>query len=392
MYWQVRVEFMKFFDGSILASDHAEAEQARYHFYEMQLSQCGECILRKAFTRETAGTLFTVLGHNSDIQEADVVMNSARQVVGRLRDDENDVYMHVYAVLKLEGHGRVGYQHRISENSNSQDASVACVISFGREQGLMHKAIKVSKFPSRKITFPESIEFSQKRFWPTERNFYGSCHYDTSSLLRSANLSKIYAFLIDLKRTDYCGTSSLVLCQKFVKVVMRGINYNSDVDMSNPTEGVERGDASVECTGSGDCEDYAHYLMRMLRTLFDCWDKFPGLVMPGTCLYDSMMELASGYVPLVYICSIKMHNRAPMAHSTLILLRKNKSLESISLEVTNPSVSMTMANKKSFDELHIMSYILLDALVHVNLTEHGLGGRIGDLTFAEDFVKFAKPY
>jgi hypothetical protein len=170
------------------------------------------------------------------------------------------------------------------------------------------------------------------------------------------NLTKIViGFLEKYQKTDFANSLEMIV--KFGEVVCADIRYKNDTEMCDPFKFIDRGDAHIEFSHHGDCEDFAHYYMRMFRLLMDCYDK---VLANKTKLYALISYIKDNYVPLIYICKI-VQDGIPDYHATMIMVRNNTGVKNISFEVTNPSKSVVIHAKDStFYDWHTEHYFAVD--------------------------------
>jgi hypothetical protein len=143
--------------------------------------------------------------------------------------------------------------------------------------------------------------------------------------------------------------------QGFGKVVSKNIKYVNDFAFYDSKKSTDHGDASVEMTGLGDCEDMALFFSRVWRLFLRVY-KYMAPVQSQIYKFGKQLE---EYKPYVYICYVKLSSSPrPIFHSTMMLVGPTDS-PPISFEVTNPSKSMPV--NKEFFQWHVESFFLLDA-------------------------------
>lgn len=357
MFFEIKVNFSAFFDSVTLPKKSDKDPFAI--FYTIVFKQNNKVILRKNFDKNTPNTTFYIFFPMTRMSKV-YLKKSTDQVVGRLRNQKDPIFVHVYKILR-DGN-IIGIIRNISQQSSRQDMPM---YRIDLDKPKSTTKITVRKY-SNQQDFPEvpTLKIYEKSFksptWFTQRNFYSTCHYDLTMEAQEKNLTKIVNYLIGAsKKKTFDNALDFIL--HFGAAITKRIHYMSDTEMGNIDVNNDRGDAKVEFTHYGDCEDFAHYFMRMFRLLMDVYDKVN--INKKSSVYRWIKYMHLNYVPLIYICRVKLKG-VLQYHATLLFIRKHEGVKNISFEVTDQKdkeFSMVVYGVNStFYTWHVESYFLLD--------------------------------
>lgn len=369
MFHEIEINFSAFFDGDILPlKNNLDCETL---FFIISFKQNGKTLIRHIFDTKTPTTKFYIFSPKTKMT-AFYLEKSTDQVVGRMRNEIDPIHVNIYIVTREDN--IIGITRRISEGSERQDEPVLKI-----DQDFNNNAkMKVQTFNSPQV-FEETTELKiydgkySSPIWYTQRNFYSTCHYDATIEAQEKNLTKVVNYLIGAsKKKTFENVLELLL--HFGMAITKRIHYKGDTEIGNPRKSNDRGDSKVEFTHRGDCEDFAHYYMRMIRLLMECHDKVN--ISTESQVFKLVKYMKLNYVPLVYICRVKIHGSLQY-HATMLLVRKSEGVQNISFEVTDPKdkeYSMYIyGGDSTFYKWHVESYFLVDANFITRIEHSSLG-------------------
>ena len=155
----------------------------------------------------------------------------------------------------------------------------------------------------------------------------------------------------------------------------------SDKNFANPKINDDFGDALIELTSKGDCEDFGHFYMRTIRMLTNIYKYM--LPDSNTDLYKKCQVLENEYVAFNYICKVEINNQEQY-HSTMLIVPREQKEDCpvISFEVTHPDKSYSLPNEE-FNTWHKKHYFILDSIyIHrLNRIREPISGKISDLCY-----------
>jgi hypothetical protein len=212
---------------------------------------------------------------------------------------------------------------------------------------------------------PVTHNSNERRLWLTQKKFYGTTNVTMSNAIHKENLTRAVRML---KKNVKFDTLLSVLIEFGNALVVGRIRYAHDQAFAEKGISGDAGDALIELTSRGDCEDFGHFYMRVFRMLASIY-KF---VIPDTCdLYKKCKILEEQYIPYNMICRVFVKGRKDF-HSTLLIVPRTNANPVISFEVTDPLKSYTLPNKE-YNLWHVNHYFLLD-----NLGIHRLNRTTGE--------------
>lgn len=316
---------------------------------------------------------------------------SMKATYAKLDMHDKEIYIYVYKIYVAtpieSGNTFVGYCRRMGPHSE-QDVPIASVdaINPTRFDGDAKEAIITRVDPTKYKSY-EALDCLRTSpmnplspRWFTQKAFYGSSHVTGSNALQFIDYKDIIKnFFGPHKCSKFLTVVELV--KTFATILHRGIVYKSDYRFELPNTLDDFGDASIETSTWGDCEDMAHFYMRTLRLLCDM---YPYCCEKGSAMYELCTDFKKHYTPFVMICRIEVHGRLEYHSTVMILPTEGSGLKPISLEVTSPDKTYDLSiaeDLKEYKDWHISHYFLVDAQ-HVARME----GEIEDYTL-EKFTK-----
>jgi hypothetical protein len=284
------------------------------------------------------------------------------------------------------------YKRHIYEGTSAvQDVASFKIDKEGMKQGTRRPpCLTEFRFvtPGKKLIALDEVPVTHKRgehrMWLTQRQFYSTSNVTMSTPIHKENLTiAVRAFLQKNQNTTFDTLLSVLI--GFGNTMVKGrIKYEHDVTFAGTGESGDAGDALIELTSKGDCEDFGHFYMRMFRMLVSIY-KF---VIPDTCdLYRKCKTLEEEYIPYNMICRVVVRGRKDF-HSTMLVVPRTNANPVISFEVTDPDKSYTLPDEK-YNKWHIEHYFLLDSLgIHRLNREEGdhKSGPVDQLTVDKLYV------
>jgi len=349
MLLKFKIDLDALADGTALPRD----PEPGLLFYEIVIRGDNVPLLRVPFKK---GGMFSVELYSDDVNiNPDRVNLSNSPHISRVRDINKPITFHCNKVFYVNG--RVRYRNHIQEDTSddqhvpfltwSQPARDAADGRYIKEFALHKEGTVLSASGSKSLSAGGLIYR-----WHTQRHFYGTMHVTENDETHRRNIEIILKFLAN---TGAVKVFDMLLEFGNELVSGHGIEFFQDTCYAASTRETDAGCDHLEIEGAGDCEDYAHMFMRVLRTLCAVYDFAPRLRKP---LRDALDVLRDEYVPLVCICQIKCNGRYQF-HSTMMVVPKSKSNPVISFEVTNPSRSYVLPDPE-YTHWHNNIYFLLD--------------------------------
>lgn len=297
---------------------------------------------------------------------SEMVFKSSMGVVTRLVDDTTKIEIYAY---KLYNHDmkHMGYTRRIGPHSE-QDIPIDVIDPANPSKNHKLRQIVVKHVPGNAKPYKPQKKVRTlgigSAVWLTQKPFYGSCHVTSCNALQFIDYKELFLDFLHgashaTDQSKYNSPTNVLIA--FGKQLEQQVKYRSDYTFNKPKVVDDFGDASLEISYYGDCEDMAHYYMRNIRMLMKSFQY--GLTDKSSSIYKACEKLAEDYIPYVYICRIIVNGRKEY-HSTMLLLPTAKSGEKpISFEVTSPRKTLDLGNYEDLEDFkkwHINSYFLLD--------------------------------
>jgi hypothetical protein len=319
-----------------------------------------------------------------------------------VRFNEYPLEFHFYKVMGDESEElyderleRIGYKRHIQEGTSSTQDVASFSIRGGKDKPprSINYIMEFTREPSDRFNYLKIIdeavldrnEWGSPK-WLTQRNFYGSTGVTVSNFVHRENLEVAIKHFLQRYKTKTFNTICDMLVE-FGKVMRVGrIRYESDKAFAESGVPTDAGDALVEITTKGDCEDFGHFYMRNIRMLCRIYK----YLLDDTCdLYYKCKTVADEYVAFNYICRVQLSHGLEF-HSTMLLVPFTNANPVISFEVTDTDKSYTLPSKE-FEKWHTDSYFILEQICIHRLNRKG-GPReqnsvpIEDLTISNLFL------
>lgn len=346
----------KLFDGHTLPI--STAKDPNVLFYDVVLRQNNVDLIKLPITKSSSLTNFLIYDTDEKIPR-ELITHSNKPIVCRA-NNSSKIQVYIYKVVDVST-DTVGYIRRISEQSKTQDEATLsfdpkCKNSYINKGFVVHyNDDKIEPF-ERIISARISIDNRHSPCWFTQREFYGTSHTSCNNDIQRYDLEDIIKVYGKINKTY---SSMLDMVVEFGETIRHGLVYKGDTSFSSPWVNSDYGDAMIESSKFGDCEDFAHFFMRMFRLAM--WT-YGVVFKSNTDMHKMWAEFSSNYVPLVYICKVLINGHSEY-HSTLLLVPQDSSHPTISFEVTNPKKSIILdseENIKEFYRWHTNSYFLVD--------------------------------
>jgi hypothetical protein len=328
--------------------------------YDLVFRQGDLDLLKIPFTKST-GKLTAILFDRGSAIPPHLFRHSSRPIVARYEEESEVIKIFIYKIRRDEKH-RVGYERRIGPRSSQQDTPALLIHPLYPSQATTHTGFRVKALtpvgPLRPVGTVHLYKGDPSSpVWYTQAAFYRTCHVSSNNAVQAMDLR---AILENYALTAEPTTDILTMLVEFANVVSDGFVYREDVEWVRPTTGGDYGDARLEISRFGDCEDFAHFYMRIFRLMMACY----GLVFrPSDPMFTLWRTFADNYVPLVYICRVQL-GRSVEYHSTMLMVpHRAAAAKPISFEVTNPQKSVVLDSPASVEEFyswHPESYFLVD--------------------------------
>lgn len=347
-------------------------------FYEFVVRGEGRALLRIPFRHDTDSWKVEIYTGGGTPPRNRAPLSMAPHV---LATGNSPLTFHVYKIVQGSNNkDHIGFVRQITEgSSDEQDVPVwvegepppPFITALTR-----HEAVPALP-PVTDIPLKETI-FGGSQYWMTQRAFYRSSHTTSDDMVHRENIEVFVRQFVK----KYTGRTFDTLCNMLVQIgrtlVKNRVRYTPDTvfAQSGAVPG-DSGDALVELTTTGDCEDFGHMYMRVFRMIAATYK----YLIPDkeSDIYAKCKLLAEEYVPYTYICQVSIGGRLEF-HSTMLILPQTPKHPVISFEVTNPDKSYTLPSKE-FDDWHKQSYFLVD-----NYFLYRIQARIDSLT-VQDVTK-----
>ena len=361
-------------------------------FYDLVVSHGSRQLIKYQFNKDhiPSTPVELVLFRHDVVIPTEYLHKSSRGTYSHLIDVEDNIHIHVNKVINRDDH--FGYVRRFGEHSE-QDVPI-CTITPGGVKDRDIGGLSVRVPSSTTDTTYEPLEEVKVRIeqeeggygvdglgvlnafgvkapphvkgknmrWLTTRGFFGSCHVTSSDELQLWDVRDIILlFFNNHAKTEFRDVKHLLITigETFFKTITV---YKDDVRFNDPNVPQDAGDAKLELSGAGDCEDMTHFYMRVFRlimSVFRFWCKGN-----GSSLFTHCAHLAERYVPMCYVCRVKEKDGTLDYHCTMLLVPYTSEHKPISFEVTDPNASYDLSIKEDrdmFTSWHIESFFLLDA-------------------------------
>lgn len=342
-------------------------------FYELVVTQhdYSHPVLRVPFHPNVDDDITITLWHDSvEVPEELALRESMSGRVGRWTFYPLEI--HFYKVVtdvdeddydeRIE---RIGFERHIQEGTSVVQDVPSFVINSHDDMPPPRKYMSEFTFtdaasltplrPLTEVKLDKSDWGSQS--WLTQREFYSTSGVTSSHPVHRENLDRaINKFLVRYRDKTFPSLCDMLV--EYGKVMKMGrMRYKSDTKFATTGVPSDAGDALVELTTKGDCEDFAHFYMRNIRMLAKI---FKYVLDKSSDLYSKCEMLANEYVAFNYICRVQL-SHGPEFHSTMLVVPRTEQHPMISFEVTDPEKSYTLPSKE-FDEWHDQHYFLLEPI------------------------------
>jgi len=393
MVFSLVVKVKELFNGKILPDISVIDKGVK--FYNIVFRSKNRDLIKIAFDKhfDSIRADFVEAG---EMVSSDFMLDSNRATYSQLTSLDHEIQIYIYKLYVstdvYNGTVLVGYSRRIGPYG-TQDEHVATVDAKNptKVAGIAMKAIMTRVDPKKYPKYEpiESLRVSALNpispLWYTQKSFYGTSHVTGSNSLQFIDYKDIIKNFLNPHGCEHFESLKDMMIM-FAKIMHRGIVYKADYRFDLPTTVDDFGDASIETSTWGDCEDMAHFYMRIIRLLIDI---YPWFCSAGSRIHEYCTTLRNHFTPVISICRIVVHGKKEY-HSTMIMLPSTASgKKPFSLEVTAPEKSYDLTVQEdlaAYNEWHLKHYFLVDAN-HVCRLE----GKIEDYTL-EKFQKNAINY
>lgn len=363
MLIQFDIKVSELFNGTVLPSNPEDG----LVLCDLVVRQGNHDLVKLPISKDVKSRKIYLYDKKKEIP-SEMALKSSMGVVTRMVDETTPIKIYAY---KLYNHDmkHMGYTRRMGPKSE-QDVPIDVIEPTHPSKQHKLKQIIVKQVSDNDNSKPykpvERVRIGgfASPYWLTQKAFYGTCHVTSCNALQYIDYKEL--FLDFFHETSHVTDQFQYLSPKDVLIdfgtrLARQVKYRSDYRFEKPKVMDDFGDASLEISYYGDCEDMAHYYMRNIRMLMKTFQY--GIMDKSAILYKSCEELSKVYTPLVYICRILVRGRKEY-HSTMLLLPTAESgLKPISFEVTSPSKTLDLGLKddlEDFHKWHVNSYFLLD--------------------------------
>jgi len=368
MVFSIVVKVKDLFNGEILP-DMSKVDKG-VKFYNIVFRSEHRELIKVAFDKNYDSITVDFVEANESVASSYIV-ESMEATYTHLTDLDPEIFIYLYKVYVStevdSGVVRVGYTRRIGPYGG-QDKHVAVldVRNPTKFVGPAKKAFMARVDPEKYPPYEpmDSMRVSSVNplspRWYTQKAFYGSSHVTGSNELQFIDYKDI---IVNFLKPHGCHEfeSAKEMMIMFTSILHNGIVYKSDYRFDLPTSVDDFGDASIETSVWGDCEDMAHFYMRTIRLMLNI---YPWFCSPDSNLHKYCSFFKNNYTPLVMICRIEVHGKLEY-HSTLIMLPTEESgKKPFSLEVTAPNKSYDLTDeddRKKYNDWHVSHYFLIDA-------------------------------
>lgn len=355
MFVDIEINTFALFNGKVLP-EKLSNEHSDVSFYMLVLRQSGVDLFRTPFFRKEPTILTVKLYSPLNVIPVDILQN---RNYSRLENTNDDIDVHIYK-FRMHENGVLGMQRFIDEYSASQDKKF---MSFKINKNVKNSMFVVkwvsssTQFKPVKILSIDDKKPMTSPIWHTQREFYSKLHSTLNMELLRENCEKTIKFIKTYETHKFENILDFIkIWSKFIKPCV----YEPDYSWFNKRNSVDKGDAAIESTKSGDCEDFAHYYVRMFYILTDIYEYV--ITSTKSTLYINCSRLFKFYKPFVYICKVRLRNRMDY-HSTIMMVPKKYTevTPNISFEVTNTNEHCFVNKNTKFFKLHVEHYFLVDS-------------------------------
>lgn len=362
---KIKVDVRSLFNGKILPG--FTSSDPGVLGYDMVVRQGCSDLVKIPFTKMSNNFDLALFGPNDAILPK-MFKFSNRYNVARYDDDREVLNVFIYKIRRDKKTNVVGYERRIGKKSDPQDVPVYIIHPRYPAQATAHVAFEATALASKGVYKPMEFVKLYKSvpsspIWYTQASFYGSCHFSGNNGIQMLDLDAILRdYYLNANKTPKTILEMLIDFAEIVSEDLR-ITYRNDFDFSSPKIQNDYGDSQLELTRFGDCEDFAHFYMRIFRLMMWVY----GLnYSPSEKLFKMWEKFAENYVPMVHICKVEISHEGykhKEYHSTMLMIPMDESMPVISFEVTNPKKSAelsTTAAIEEFNQWHLENYFLVD--------------------------------
>lgn len=369
--FKLRLNMKKIANGVDIPVD---AEKGLY-FYEMTVTEKDYChpIIRLPFHPEKDDEVVLELWDKDvEIPHDRAISASMKGTVARF--GEYPLEFHFYKVMRDESEEiydkkleRIAYKRHIKEGTSSIQDVAAFKIESEKDKSpskmnFVTEFTRVSKDDFDRLVIIDEAVLDKEEWgspsWLTQREFYGSSGVTLSNFVHRENLEvAIKKFLLRYKTKTFETIRDMLV--EFGKILRTGrIRYEVDHSFAKTAVSSDAGDALMEMTTKGDCEDFGHFYMRNIRMLCKIY-KY--VLDEKSDLYQKCKTLENEYVAFNYICRVVL-SRGPEFHSTMLIIPFNDENPVISFEVTDVDKSYTLPDEE-FNQWHDAHYFILEPIL-----------------------------
>ena len=367
--YKLKINPSKINDGTYLEKNVKNDEAVL--FYEIVvLEGSNKPIIRKPFHPSVDKDMFDLIIWESTemVPPEDALNDSMNGHMARFTKYPLEV--HLYKITEdVDDDGnklnKLGYKRHIEEiNSSIQDLPMFVIESKGVKPKI---PLFIEDFQYNRsielISNMEKVYLTQSTFgsrtWLTQRYFYGTTGVTSSNGQHQMNLTLAIRHFLRTNNKKYASLLEMIV--DFGKIMSdKRIAYKPDTKFAQVANSTDAGDALVEESTTGDCEDLGHFYMRMFRMLCKIYKYV--LKDKESDLYKKCKLLHEQYVPFNYICRVKTRGGKLDFHSTILILPRSSENPVLSFEVTDPTESYTLPDKE-YDSWHIEHYFILEPFV-----------------------------
>jgi hypothetical protein len=364
-----------------------KVDDRRTLFYEMVVSQQDAChpVIRIPFHPSLDDDIVVSLWNSRvNVPEDFALEGSMAGTIARF--SSYPLQIHFYKIEKDDDNvaaddriDRIGFKRHIMEETSKTQDVPALVILEGSETAVLGQCSFISEFKFVRedeltpLHVLDEVKLEKNDWgsplWLTQREFYGSTGVTSSHYVHRENLDRaINSFLLKFVNKKF--TSLCHMLMVYGKIMKFGrMRYQNDTAFAETGRSDDAGDSLIELTTTGDCEDFAHFYMRVIRMLVKIY-RYILVEHQDSDLYTKCELLAKEYVAFNYICRV-MLSRGPEFHSTMLIVPRTGENPVISFEVTDVDKSYTLPSDE-FNRWHDRHYFLVEPIVihRLNRTEH----------------------
>ena len=373
----LRIKFSKFsnlFDGKILPKSN-DTELKNVIFYNLVIRQGDSDIIRIPFIFSTGELEIFLFKEFVKIPLEFIGSRNA----ARFNNNNDDIHFHVYKFREFVKDNEIviGLGRLIAEYSSDQDQKFHSIQMKNIASSTNFMAcswtpdIKKDVFePIETLLLYTSGNFLTNPVWNTQRKYYKYLRTNMNMELQRSNYENLMRFFKKHKQTAF---KNIINFLTVWGTEMEPCAYEPDKSWTDSASFADEGDRAIESTKSGDCEDFAHYYIRMLHQMAGIYQFIVTKV--DSDLYKYCKMLAINYIPFVYICKIQQRSQ-PEYHCTMLIIPTQANIEFtkvISFEVTNNKNHVLVLNDNSdFFKWHKEHYFLLDSYHLMRMNDNAL--------------------